>query len=244
MVWVGVCMLLVGGYSVGTLVLLNNYIGPEDHLEGRWHYWFIEAFVQLILLATALLAIPSVRRFERRASYLFPLLLLGVALAFRYHWLEIEGLRNLRFRTHGVAWFFVLGWLAQQSTTGAKRLLTTAICLVAIPGFFNRTEREWFIALGIVTLLWLPAIPLPRPVLRSVALLGAASMWIYVSHFRIWPPLDRNLPPAVAYVLTIVAGITIWRVYEAAVRLSRQTITSVRHRRPWLRRPAVAVATD
>ena len=210
--FVGACMLLVGGYSLTTLALVNNYLGPEKHQNGRWHYWFIEALIQLTLLTTLLLAVPPVRRFERRCPYLFPLVLLAGALTFRYHWLVIEGLGNLRFRTHGVAWFFVLGWLAQRSSTFGKRSVTTLLCLLTIPGFFGRPEREWFVALGIVLLVWSPHLPLPRPAIRPIATVAAASMWIYLSHFRIWPPLDRNLPPGAAYTITILAGIAIWQL--------------------------------
>ena len=74
--FVGTCMLLVGGYGLPTLPLVNNYLGPVTHLDGRWHYWFIEAMVQVLVLVTALLAIGPVRRLERRFPYLFPLLLL------------------------------------------------------------------------------------------------------------------------------------------------------------------------
>jgi hypothetical protein len=222
--WVATCMVLVGGYGVGTLALVNNYVGPEAHVDGRWHFWFIEAFVQLTLLVAALVTIPAVRRLERRATYVFPLLLLGAALVFRYHWIQIDGLANLRFRTHGVAWFFVLGWLAHASTTVPKRMLTTALCVLTIPGFFDRPEREWFIAVGIVALTWLPTVPLPRAVLRPVAAVAAASMWIYISHFRVWPPLERNLPDGLAYVATIAAGVAIWWAANAVGRLARSVL--------------------
>ena len=222
--WVGVCMVLVGGYSLGTLALVNNYAGPEIHRGGHWHYWFIEAFVQLTLITTAVLAIPVVRRFERRAAYLFPLLLFAGALVFRYRWVEIDEFRNMRFRTHGVAWFFALGWLAHQSTTRWRRLLTTALCVIAIPGFFHRPEREWFIALGIIALIWFREVPIPRAALRVVAVVAAASMWIYISHFRVWPPLERNLPAGVAYVFTIAAGVAIWRASESASLLARTLV--------------------
>jgi acyl-CoA synthetase (AMP-forming)/AMP-acid ligase II len=213
--WVGICMLLVGSYGIPTLTLVNNYLGPAKHLDGRWHYWFIEALIQLVLLTTALLAIGPVRRFERRHDYLFPLLLLAGALAFRYHWLVIDGLGNLRFRTHGVAWFFVLGWLADRSTTMRRQALTTLVCLTTLPGFFGRPEREWFIAVGIVLLIWRRDLPLPRAAIRPIAIVAAASMWIYVSHFRVFPPLARNLPDGAAYALTIVAGVAIWRASTA-----------------------------
>ena len=61
-------MVLVGGYGLPTLTLLNGYLGPAAHVDGRWHYWFIEVAVQLLLLATALLAIRPVRRATRSRS--------------------------------------------------------------------------------------------------------------------------------------------------------------------------------
>ena len=86
--WVGVCMVAVGGYGLPTLTLLNNYLGAGTHVDGRWHYWFIEALVQLVLIVTLALAIGPVRRFERRFQYLFPLLLFGAALVLRSHWVD------------------------------------------------------------------------------------------------------------------------------------------------------------
>ena len=38
----------------------------------RWHYWFIEVVVQLLLLTTLLLAIGPVRRLERRFAVRLP----------------------------------------------------------------------------------------------------------------------------------------------------------------------------
>ena len=71
MIWVAGGMVLVGGYSGATLALVNNYLGPPTHQNGRWHYWFIETFVQLTIAATVLVAIPVVRRFERRCTVPF-----------------------------------------------------------------------------------------------------------------------------------------------------------------------------
>jgi acyl-CoA synthetase (AMP-forming)/AMP-acid ligase II len=226
--WVAVCMVVVGGYGLPTLTLLNNYLGPGAHVDGRWHYWFIEALVQLVLIVTLALAIGPVRRFERRFQYLFPLLLLGVALVVRSRWAIVDGIDNVRFRTHGVAWFFLLGWLVQRSTTRRLRVLTTVLCLLTIPGFFGRPEREWFIVLGVVLLVWFRDVPLPRAAIRPIAVVAAASMWIYLSHFRIWPPLDRNLPAGVAYALTVLAGVAIWRASALVSPLARRASVAAR----------------
>ncbi len=162
--FVAVCMLVVGGYGPTTLGLVNNYLGPPTHDDGRWHYWFIEAVVQTLIIVTAVLAVPPVHRFERRRPYLAPLLLVGLGLVLRECWIVIDGYNNLRFQTHGVAWFLLLGWLIHRSTTIRLKLATTAICLVTIPGFFGRTERELLITprAGPARVVPRPAAPPPR----------------------------------------------------------------------------------
>lgn len=239
-VFVGVCMLLVGGYGIPTLLLIQGYAGPFEHVDGRWHYWFIEVFAYLVVIATLLVAIPQVRRLERRAQYLFPLVLFGLLLFFRYRLLVIDGSANLRFKAHGVAWFFALGWLIHQSTTRWKQVLTSLICLVTIPGAFDRPQREWFILIGLLALIWIKEVPLPRVAIWPMATVAAASMWILITHFRVFPPLTRNLPLAVAYAMTIAAGVLVWRISELLGRwVSREVI--VRRNRPAVPAQAVMV---
>jgi hypothetical protein len=59
-------------------------------------------------------------------------------------------------------------------------------------------------------LLWRRDVPWPRWLRRPVTVLAAASMWILITHFTFWPPLDAALEREVAYVLTIAAGIAAW----------------------------------
>ena len=226
-VWVAGAMVLVGGYSVGTLLLVNNYLGPRDHQLGRWHFWFIEVFVHLTVLTTLLMAIPAVRRLERRHQYLFPLALLVVCLVVR----DVGDVDNLRFRTHGVAWFFVLGWLVQRSGTLTQRLVTTTLCFLSVPGFFTRPERGWFIVAGLVLLVWVREVPFPKLAGRAAGVVAAASMWILITHFRVWPPLTRALPEGWAYVLTILVGVGTWAVVEQATRGVRRWQVQARSER-------------
>jgi acyl-CoA synthetase (AMP-forming)/AMP-acid ligase II len=226
--FVGICMLLVGGYGAPTLALVNNYLGPVTHQRGRWHYWFVEVMVQLLVVVAVLLSIGPVRRAERRFPYLFPLALFAGALVLREHWVAIGGYPNLRFQTHGVAWFFLLGWLVHRSTTVWSKLLTSALCVLTVPGFFNRPEREWFIVAGVVLLIWCREIPMPRRVAQLVALVASASMAIFISHFRVFPPLDRNLPRGLAFVLTLAIGVAIWVVAEQVQRVVRTRLVARR----------------
>lgn len=215
--FVGVCMALVGGYGWPTLTLTNGYLGPASHMNGRWHYWFIEVAVQVLLVLAVLLSVGVVRRFERRAPYGWALALLGVTLVLREVWIT----DNLRFQSHGVAWFFVLGLLVHRSRTVAQKIVTSLLCLATIPGFFDMPHREAVITGGLILLVWCRELPLPRVLIRPVAVVAASSLAIYLTHFRIWRVLDRNLGRSWAYVATIAAGIAIGLAFDRLCRAAR-----------------------
>ena len=220
-----ISMALVGKYGWPTAALVNNLVGPRHHVNGRWHYWFVEVFVHLILVMTVLLAIPPLRRVERRRPYLFALGIFAALLLFRYRVVELGEPNNLRFTTVGTAWFFALGWLAHCSTTSKLRMLTTVLCATTVPGFFGRPEREWFIVAGIVALLWIRHVPMPVAGGRLVSLIAASSLWILITHFRVWPVMERNLPLGAAFVATLAVGAGAWWLYESLLRPLRRLST-------------------
>ena len=227
--WITIGAAVGATQGLGTLLLINNYVGPASHSGDHWHFWFIEVFVHLVLVTTVVVSIPAVRRADRRFPYLVPLACLGVFLLLRMDWAQMGDWYNVRYRTHGVAWFFALGWLVHRSTTSWTRLLTSALCLVTIDGFFRYAPREWFITGCLIVLIWHRELPIPRPAVRPIALVASASMWIYISHFTVWPLLVDWVGVRVAYVPTILVGVAIWaignRMHPAAVAL-------VRRRRP------------
>ena len=76
--------------------------------------------------------------------------------------------------------------------------------------------------MALVVLCWARQLPVPRGLVRPVAAVGAASMWIYISHFAIWPPLTAVLPLEAAYVGTIVLGLGIALVVDRSAGLARR----------------------
>ncbi|MEP6295690.1 MAG: AMP-binding protein, partial [Ilumatobacter sp.] len=205
--WVAVGMVAFGAYNVGTLLLVNNYVGPPGHRDDLWHFWFIEVFVHVVALATALTAIPAVRRLDGRFAYGLPLAVLAVLLLPRLEWAYMDGWYNLRFRTHGVAWLVALGWLIHRSDTTAKRVGTSAITFVVVIDFFDYLPRELFIACALVVLVWMRDLPIPRPMVSPIGVIASASMWIYITHFTIWPRLAEVMDERLAYIATVAAGV-------------------------------------
>lgn len=213
-VWVGTGMLILGSYSIGTLLLVNNYVGPPEHTGDHWHFWFIEAFVHLVLLATLLSAVPFVRRLDLRFSYLLPVAMLALTLVLRMNWADVGEWYNLRFRTHNIAFFFVLGWLIQRSRTWPQRALTSLLIATTVLGYFDLASREWRIIVFLVVLVWARELPVPRWSVRAIGTVAAASMWIYVSHFTIWPLYRTAFVREFSYVLTIASGVAVWFIAE------------------------------
>ena len=234
----------IGQYTWHTLTLVNNYIGPRSHAGNHWHFWFIEVFVHLVVLTLLLTSIPAVRRLDLRFPYSFPLALLGLVLTLRMDWADLGDWYNLRFRTHAVAWFFVLGWLIQRSTRRPQQLLTTVIAFTTAYGVFQNPRREYFIATGLVLLVWVKEIPLPRRAVAPIATVAAASMWILISHFMIWPPMKDWFVVEVAYPLTVLASIGVWWTFTHAPRLVRERLVPAVRSRPVAgpNRPATSLA--
>jgi hypothetical protein len=136
--------------------------------------------------------------------------------------LELGDDYNYLFRTHTVAWFFVLGWAVRRAERVWQRALVTMLTLAVVPGFFDRPQRDAFVVSGVVLLIWLRALPLPRVLHRPIGTVAAASMWIFLVHWQVWPPLTDVFRLEVAFVLTIAIGVAVWwAVSRAATPVSR-----------------------
>ncbi len=223
--WVAIGTMLGSTYGVGTLLLVNNYTGPASHTLDHWHFWFIEVFIHVLVVLSVLLAVPQVRHLERRFPYAFPLALLGVLLVLRMEWAWMGDWYNLRFRTHGVAWLVALGWLVNRSDTQGKRVVTAALCVLTISDYFGYAPREWLIAISLLILLAWREIPVPRIAVRPLALLASASMWIYITHFTIWPPLVDLLGIEGAYLPTLIGGIAVGVIIDRIVDVGRSVVS-------------------
>jgi len=243
--WIGLMVLLTGAYSVGAVLLVNNYTGASALTEGRWHYWFLEALVQILIVLTALFSIPAVRRLERRRPFAFALGLLGVALVLRFELVALGDDANRIFRPHTVVWIFLIGWAVQRARTPAQRLLVTGIALACVPGFFGEPEREAIVAVGVVLLAWVTVVPVPRPLNRGVGLIAAASMYIYLTHWQVWPPLAGVLPFEMALAATLAIGVGAWLAVEhvGAAQYPRRVVRAVARSRA-RRRPAPLRAAE
>jgi hypothetical protein len=201
--FIAVAHLLTDDYTWANVLLLNGIVGPQ-HLTSQWHFWFVEMLVYVLVAVTALMALPWADRAERAAPWLFPLALLAIGLVSRYDIVD-PGLP----KPAPVFWIFALGWAAARSRTVLQRSLVTLLVLLTVPGYFDSTLREATVVAGILLLLWVPALPVPVGLRRVTARLAAASLYVYLTHWLVYPPLVP-VSPVLAVVASLVAGVAYW----------------------------------
>ncbi|MFT4656286.1 MAG: acyl-CoA synthetase (AMP-forming)/AMP-acid ligase II [Ilumatobacter sp.] len=223
-VWIGFNMLIAGGYSLGAMFLVNNYFGDPARRGGRWEYWYFETFVQVTIVLALVFSIGAVRRLERSGPFVFALGVLAVTWLFRFEIVELGHSYNEVFRPHTVASFIALGWCAQRSSVVWQKVVVTALILVTTFGYFatvgyaNQFDRELRIALMITALVWIPSLQLPSLLALVVGRIAAASMYIFLIHWQVWPLFTPLMNDRVAFVLTIGVGVLVWWVIEQLTR--------------------------
>ncbi|HUP69376.1 MAG TPA: AMP-binding protein [Acidimicrobiales bacterium] len=233
MCWIAVVAAWNDKYSWANALLLNGFLGrPADH----WGYWFIEAVVQILIPLALVLAVPAVARLERRRPFAVPIAAAGAGLLVRFDVIDLTSSHHIS-RPHEVFWIFALGWSAARATSFWHRLLVSAMAVAALPGFFANTHRELIVLAGLLLIVWVPTIPLPRLGYRVVAPVASASLYIYLTHFQVYPPLARLHGPTVALAGSVLVGMAAQLLTQ---RLTHRTVfsrgisrgSSVRERHP------------
>ncbi|GAA1790623.1 AMP-binding protein [Agromyces lapidis] len=219
--WIGAVALVTGQYRPTTALLVNNLVPSDGRWNEQWQFWFLEAAIWTIVGLALLFAVRAVDRLERRAPFGFALGALAVALAARFAIAGPQAEFVERYSAAVVVWLIALGWLVARADTTARRLLVSAIAVATSFGFFGEPGREAIVAGGILALIWVRAVPLPRVIVPIVATLASASMFIYLTHWQVYPPFEQSAP-WLGTLLSLMVGVLAWRVYlVVSVRASR-----------------------
>ena len=218
--WIGGVTLLTGMYTPSTALLLNNVLGSPTW-DVRWQFWFLEVVVWSLVGAAGLLSLAAVDRLERARPFAFAAAVFAAGLAARYVLTGVEAGPVERYALPVVLWSVGLGWMAARAGTGRERLLTSCAAVLACWGFFGDPVREALVAGGVVLLVWVRQVAVPRVALGLVSTLGASSLFVYLTHWQVYPHLEVD-HPLLATLASFVVGILAWRAHDAvAPRVAR-----------------------
>ncbi len=218
MLWIGSVSLLTGYYRPTTALMLTTLVEAGGPWTVQWQFWFLEVVVWSTAGLAVLLAVPALDRLERRHPYGVALTVLLLAVALR---LGLTGGLHAgpmeRYALPVVLWAVALGWLVARSRTVRARLLASALTLVSVVGFFADPVREGVVVVGVLLLVWVPAVPVPRVAVPVVALLAGSSMFVYLSHWQVYPPFE-DAAPWLGLLLSLVVGVLLWKGWTALGR--------------------------
>ena len=209
-IWIG-AVAVVLDVTFSTVLLLNGAFG-SDSWTVQWQFWFLEAIVWTQVVALGLLSVPimhdrggAIRSASPWPSP-WPRWALGSA------WVGIEAGPTERYTPSIVLWCFALGWLIAAARTPWQRILASILAVVGVAGFFGEPQREAIVAGGLLLLTWVPAIPVPRVAARAFGSLAAASLYIYLTHWQVYPYLEMKVP-----ILAVLSSLVVGLAYRQVV---------------------------
>lgn len=207
---IGVAFAVTDDYGWHNVFLLNSIVGPQGWTDMS-RFWFVEVLVHILIGLALLLAIPAVDRAARRWPWAFPLALAGVDLLQRFDIIELP------YPGQGpVLWLFAFGWAAAVSRQWWQRAAMTAFALLTIPGSFSNEYRSATILVGFLILLWIPTLPVPRGLHRITALLASSSLYIYVTHWLVYPLFEQT-HKGLAVAASLLVGVAYWATATRAM---------------------------
>ncbi|HWJ11004.1 MAG TPA: AMP-binding protein [Nocardioides sp.] len=211
--WIGLVSLLTGDYPLRTVLLLNDVLGGHTWTEPAWHYWFIEVVLLLALGAGLLTAVPRVMALEREHRFALAAGFTAAALVPRL-WADLSSYDgDVIHSSLFVAWLFTGGWAAAVARSTPQRLVAAALLLLGAWHFTGEAQRDLVIAAGLMALVWLPTLPWPRALVGATGTLASASLYIYLTHWQVYPHLEDRWPLG-GLLASLALGVLAWRVVE------------------------------
>ena len=84
--------------------------------------------------------------------------------------------------------------------------------MALLVGFFGQVHREVIVLGGFLLMLWLPHVPVPAWLARAAGVLAGASLFIYLTHWQVYPPLEDAGHRWLALAASLIVGIAYGRV--------------------------------
>jgi hypothetical protein len=237
--------LILAGYALAwgtvpwaSVFLVGNFgfADPADHSMLPFLYWFVEVFVQLLLIWAAVFSIPRSRRVAGGSAFGFGMAFLAVAVLVRFTVPQLGafGSREI-FTVPWVLYLSVFGWCAATARTSGQRFLLLAAAALVMPavaydggnwtGSWVRYGGQFLV---VAALLFAPRVPVPAWVAAIVLPVAAGSYYIYLFHrfapILLLAPVESRLSAPVFALLSVASGVALGLAAYALRRPVRRAL--------------------
>ena len=225
-IWIAGAAAFTGMYDASTALMLNNFLG-SDTWDVRWQFWFLEVVVWTLLAASLLVCVPALDRLERSHPFGAATTVFVGTLLTRYALVGVEAGPTERYALPVVLWCVALGWMAARSETFRQQVITCLAATVACWGYFGDPVREGLVVAGVCVLVWLPRLHVPAVLLPLLQVLAASSLFVYLTHWQVYPHLEMD-HPVWATLASFAVGVLVWKLHEQVAAY----VTRARRRTP------------
>ena len=167
------------------VLLYANFYPFSTHL---YPYWFISAYVHIILAVILFWRIPLVRRKLDGREHIFGYGLLGFGMLAACALKLTEPTPAVFLSsTFSQVHLFALGWCVYHARTLKTKILVLGLAVTAALAFWpnipvSHYARIYFITGATIALLWIDGITMPRKIGSRVVWMASLSFYIYIVH--------------------------------------------------------------
>jgi acyl-CoA synthetase (AMP-forming)/AMP-acid ligase II len=204
--WIVGCALVTGDYRISTAGYVNGLVGTGGWSQD-WQFWFLEALVWAYVAIAGLLLLRRADGWQRAHPFATAMSVVAAALLVRYLVVGLHASGTEKYSVLVVLWVLALGWAAAEAHTGAQRLVVGVTAAIATFGFFGDLQRELIVAGSVALLLWARPVTLPAVLARLVQVVASASLWIYLTHWQVYPGLEAAGHAPAAVLASVVVGV-------------------------------------
>jgi acyl-coenzyme A synthetase/AMP-(fatty) acid ligase len=223
-IWIATVGLVTDDYRWRTALYLNNLLG-DHRWTPDWQFWFLEVIVWSWLAVAALLAVPALDRRQRAHPFGAALVVVALSLVLRYLEVGLSAESTERYSFAAVLWCLALGWAAAEARTRPQRGVVAAITVVGVYGFFvDDLQRQLIVAVGIALLVLGRSVPVPTALAHVLQQVAAASFWIYLTHWQVYPDLEANGHQVWAIAASVTVGILAHLSYQGVLVVLRPVV--------------------
>ena len=169
-------------FGVQTFVLANN-VWRDPGVTTMVSFWFIQTFVQCVLVFVGLFCIPKIRKLyaARPLQFSYFLLFLAILLKTIFGQQQLSS-SNTSYSTQDWAFVFILGWIISQSDTFLKRCIALATTYITVAFDWGLTDSHSLFALATAAaLLFVHRLQIASQIAAVFAFLGNISFFVYLT---------------------------------------------------------------
>ncbi len=202
-------------FEIPSLLLVSNYQDPTT-IRG-YTFYFIEFYLQLLVLAAILFSFARVREAFRQRPMLSAITLFLVVVAIDR---TVESIWDGDYNYHRTPWHygwcFVLGMIMAMAKDLRSRVFALALSVVCAALVWQFTSAAFYVVSGCIVVLFVRSVAVPAPAKVVIAEIAGASMFIYLSHYQIMSLVEKAFGephPWLELGLSIFVGIGVARFY-------------------------------